>query len=108
MTEDQTLPLICGGTIILAAIAIIALFIYNLRSFTWRKQRQGTDILMTVTAKRNLASVTVLARFDGDEVKFERKRVRKGQSIDFSFPYSDKKTKIIVEAESGSVRTVEV
>ncbi len=108
MNEDQALPLICGGALILLLLAAIALFIYNLRSFTWRKQRQGNDILLTITAKRNLSRVTVQASFDGEEVRFERKRVRKGQSIDFSFPYSEKKTKVTAETESGSVRTVEV
>lgn len=107
MSEDPELTLICGGTLLLLLLAAIALFIYNLRSFTWRKQRQGNEVLLTITAKRNLGRVTVQASFDGEEVKFERKRVRKGQSIDFSFPYSEKKTKITVEAESGSVRTVE-
>ena len=107
MSDDQTLALVCGGFLLLALVALAAVFISGMGSFTVRKERRGENAILTITARKNLNRITVLARFDGEEVKFERRRVRKGQSVDFSFPYSDKKTKVIVEAESGSARVLE-
>ncbi len=107
MAEDP-LPLICAGSIALILVAAAVILILGRRPFTIQKRRQGDSTLITLSAKRNLNRVIVLARFDGEEVSLERKRVRKGQSVDFSFPYSEKKTRITVEEESGSQRSVEV
>ncbi len=107
MAEDP-LTLMCAGTIALIIAAGIVLFLLGRRSFAIQKRRQGSETIITVVAKRNLERVSVLARFDGEEVQLERRRVRKGQSVDFSFPYSEKKTRIIVVAESGNPQSVEV
>ncbi len=104
---DDLLPLICAGSIILV-VAATAAFLIGRRAFTVQKRRQGPDVLITVMARQNLERITVLARFDGEEVPLERRRVRKGQSVDFSFPASDKKAKVTVQLESGAVLSSEV
>ncbi|MFN7991645.1 MAG: hypothetical protein U0R44_05805 [Candidatus Micrarchaeia archaeon] len=106
--EEDALPLICTGAIVLAALAVAVYIILNMRAFSYERKKEGGNSIITISAKRNLEKVTVLARVEGETMAFERKRVRKGQSIDFSFPYSDKKAKVTVEIESGSAQVVEV
>jgi hypothetical protein len=106
--DDQTIQAVCGGSIILLLLAALAIFLMGRRHFTCRKRRAGDSAILTVTARRNLRKIVVLARFDGEDMSFERMRVRKGQSVEFSFPWSDKKTKVTVEAESGSAQAAEV
>ena len=108
MIEDDVLPYVCAAALALGAIAVIAFFIYNLRAFTYQKRKEGANTCLTVTAKRNLNRVVVDAKFGEEGIKFERKRVRKGQSIDFVFPASQRKAKLTVETESGNIQAAEV
>jgi hypothetical protein len=106
--EDDFLTLGCAGALLVVALIILVLVILGLRPYTIRKKKEGSNTCLTIRAKRNLAKVTVVARLGDEEVTFERKRIRKGQSVDFVFPSSDKKAKLIVEVESGNARTAEV
>ncbi len=108
MNDDELLVAGCAGLLILAAIAVLAMIILNLKAFTYTKRKEGANTCLTVTAKRNLARVSVIARFGEEEITFERKRIRKGQSVDFVFPRSDRKARLVVESEVGSPHTVEV
>lgn len=108
MTDEDILALCCGGVLALTAASVIVFIILNLKAFTYQKHKEGSNTCLTITAKRNLNKVTVKARFGHEEITFERKRIRKGQSVDFVYPSSDRKAKVIVEAESGNVQTVEV
>ncbi len=108
MSDEDILTLGCGGVLVLAAIAIIAFIVLNLKAFSYVKRKEGSNTCLTITAKKNLNKVTVQARFGNEEIKFERKRVRTGQSIDFVYPQSDKPAKLTVETDSGSVQTAEV
>lgn len=108
MTEEDFLAIICTGTLILGIIGVIALIVLNMRAFSIQRRKEGGNTCLTIMAKRNLALVRVEAKFGNEEIRFERKRVRKGQSVDFVFPQSEKKVKLVVEDESGSVQTREV
>ncbi len=108
MTEEDLLPLICAGSLILIAVAIIAFIALGMKPFSYSKRKEGQNTCLTITARRNLAKASVVARFGTEEVRFERKRIRKDQSVDFVFPASDKKAKLIVEVDPGNEQTLEV
>jgi hypothetical protein len=104
--EDLLLPCALIFVLFIAAIGIFLLL--NRRPFRYEKRKEGQNICLSVTAKKNLDRVVVTARFDGEEISFERKRIRKGQCVDFVFPASEKKIKLLVAAESGSAQEFEV
>ncbi|MEW6749240.1 MAG: hypothetical protein AB1295_06045 [Candidatus Micrarchaeota archaeon] len=107
MNED-IISLACAGGLILAVILIAAFLVFGMRPFKYAKRKEGSNTCLTITAKRNLAKITVFARFTGESVKFERQRVRKDQSIDFVFPASKEKIKVVVETEKGKENAFEV
>lgn len=106
--EEDVLPIICAGVLVLMAVVAIVLVILNLKPFTWRKKSEGSSICLTVTAKRNLNKATVKVSVDGEDVVFERRRIRKGQSVDFVYPSTKTLAKLTVEVESGNVQVAEV
>lgn len=108
MSEDDLLIMGCAGILILVAVGVIAFVIIGTKAYGYEKRKEGANTCLTVFAKRNLARVTVQARFANEEIKFERKRIRKGQSVDFVFPSSDKPARLTVETETGSPHSVDV
>jgi len=108
MTDEDTLSLVCAGVLLIAAIAAMIYLVSSLKAFTYSKKKEGGNISLTVKAKRNLNRVSVVAWSEDGDVDFERRRIRKGQSIDFVYPYSDKKAKLVIEAESGNAQILEV
>ena len=108
MSEDDILIMGCAGILILVAVGVIAFVILGLKAFSYEKRKEGTNTCLTVMAKRNLSKVTVQASFGNEEISFERKRIRKGQSVDFVYPSSDKPARLTVETETGSPQTVDV
>lgn len=108
MSEDDILVMGCAGILVLLAVGLIAFVILGLKAFSYEKRKEGGNTCLTVRAKRNLAKVTVHATFGNDDILFERKRIRKGQSVDFVYPSSEKPAKLVVEMESGSSQSVEV
>jgi hypothetical protein len=105
---EDLLPMICAGVLILLALAVVFFLVSNLKPFAYEKRKEGTNTCLTLTAKHNLNRASVTASFDSEEITFERRRIRKGQSVDFVYPASQKPAKLTVEVESGNVRTVEV
>jgi hypothetical protein len=108
MSEDDILIAGCAGILILIAAGIIAFVVLGLKAFSYEKRKEGGNTCLTINAKRNLAKVTVVAGIGNDEIRFERKRIRKGQSVDFVYPSSDKPAKLTVETETGSPHSLEV
>ncbi len=105
---DDILPVACAGTLIILVLAMVVYFIINLKPFSHERRKEGTNTCLTITAKHNLNKVTVTASVDGEDVTFERRRIRKGQSVDFVYPLSPKPAKLTVEVESGNVQALEV
>ena len=94
-----------GGAVIAAALVLLLL---GRRAFSVTKKIQGQNTCITINAKRNLDQITLVARIDGEEVGFERRRVRKGQSVEFVFPSGGGKSRLSVRPESGRVQEAEV
>lgn len=108
MNEEEVVTAVCAGALLLALLLVIILMLLGSNNFTYRKRSEGGNTCLTVTARKNLNRVLVVAATGSDVITFERKRIRRGQSIDFIYPASKKPAKLTVEAESGSVRVVEV
>ena len=107
MNDTDIVTISCAAIVVLAVIAV-AVFLFGRKAFTYKKGKEGANTCLTIYAKRNLAKVVVVARFGGEEIKFERKRIRKDQSVDFVFPSSEKKIKLVIEAEPGNEHHFEI
>lgn len=94
---------ICIGAGIL--FIIILLFLFFSKPFTYTKKIGKNKTSLSITAKCNLHKISVIARFGKEKIAFERKRIRKGRTIDFEYPSSKASTTVIVEEESGKKRT---
>ena len=99
----------CAGTVVLLClIAIVYLVVGGFRQFSYRKKAIGNQTSLSVKANRDLFRIGVVARFNNEEIAFERRRIKKNQSVEFVYPRSDQKAKLTVEAESGHARVYEV
>jgi stringent starvation protein B len=107
-TFDTVFGYACAGTVVLLCAVAIIYLLLGIRQFSYRKRVHGNTTSLTVTANRDLFRVAVAARFNGEEIKFERRRIRKGQAVEFDYPRSDRKATLTVEVESGRARAYEV
>ena len=104
---------ICIGFILVVLFLLILLILVRLlfsKPITYKKavSKQGLTNL-TITAKRDINKITVIAKLSGgDDIKFQRNRLHKDRVVDFSYPASGSKTKIIVEMEKGKEKIFEV
>jgi hypothetical protein len=92
---------ICAGALILGVLAVIAYLLFGRKPVTFSKNVGKTNTTVEITANRNLHKVSLVARFGNERIKFERKRVRKGQTLDFVYPSSDEPAELIVEIKPG-------
>ncbi|MFH1785571.1 MAG: hypothetical protein ABH842_04020 [Candidatus Micrarchaeota archaeon] len=106
--EDEITILLCNGGLVLALIIVIILFSISLKPFKYKKKLEGKNTCLTITAKKNIDRVVVKIWVSGEQMVFERKRIRRGQQIDFVFPTSKKPIKLMVEVEAGNQRVFEV
>lgn len=88
-------------------LALLAFILLNLRAFSLTRRLEGQNTCIILKAKRNLEKVTLVAGVNGEDMAFERRRVRKGQSVEFVFPSSEKKARVTVVLESGATQTAE-
>ncbi len=98
----------CAGTVVLLCLVAIIYIVLGLKQFGYRKTVHGNSVSLSVSANRDIFRVAVAAPCDGGDVNFERRRIRKGQTIEFVYPRSNRKAKLTVEAESGRARVYEV
>lgn len=106
---DTAFGYACAGTVIvLCLIAIIYLVVGGFRQFSYKKKAMGTQTSLIVIANRDLFRIGVVARFNSEQITFERRRIKKGQTVEFVYPRSDQKAKLTVEVESGHARVYEV
>ena len=106
--NDDIVAMGCAGGLILAVILLALFLVFGMRPFKYSKRKEGSNTCLTITAKRNLARISVFAKFDSENIRFDRQRVRKGQSIDFVFPASKEKIKVVVETDKGKENAFEV
>jgi hypothetical protein len=95
---------ICAGVGIVALLLIIIYVLFLSKPFKYWKKTSKDKTSVIVEAKTNLAKVSVKTW----DFTLERKRVRKGQIVEFDFAVSKRPVKLIVEVGSGRVETVEL
>jgi hypothetical protein len=106
--ETEALILLCNGGLVLALLIVLILFWLMLRPFKYQKKIEGINTCLTITAKKNIDRVLVSVLISGEQMVFERKRIRRGQHVDFVFPTPKKPIKLTIEVESGNQRVFEV
>ncbi|MBN1169784.1 hypothetical protein JXA56_02070 [Candidatus Micrarchaeota archaeon] len=94
----------CVGGLILLILILIVLFIIRNRPFSARKSKGDHLDTLTITANRNIHKITVKS----NDIIFARSKIRKGQTVDFTYPAAETKTIVIVETEQGKQRTYEM
>lgn len=95
---------ICAGAGIIALLLIVIYILFLSKPYKHWKKTTKDKTTIVVEAKRNLEKVSVKTW----DFTLERKRVRKGQMVEFDFPASKRPVKLIVEVGSGRVETVEL
>jgi hypothetical protein len=109
MNFDTAFGYGCAGTVALVCIiAIIYILVGGLKPFRYKKTAMGNQTSLVVIANHDLFRIGVVARFNHEQITFERKRIRKGQSVEFVYPRSDQKAKLTVEVVSGHLQAYEI
>lgn len=108
MNDEMTIAAICLGGFVLLLIAAIVFVILRNKAYVYRKKVTGPNTTLTIVANKNLHLVKVNARFGGEQITFERKRIRKGQTVDFTYPSSSKPAKVTIEVTPGKAKVFEV
>jgi hypothetical protein len=99
----------CAGVVILFCLIAMAYILFGgLKQFSYKKKAMGTQTSLVITANRDLFRIGVVARFDHEQIAFERRRIKKGQSVEFVYPSSDQKAQLTIEVVSGHARAYEV
>ncbi len=106
--DASILIVLCNAGLVIALIAVIVLIALNMKPFKCEKKTEGPNTCLTITAKKNLDRVAVKVWMDSGSKVFERKRIRKGQRVDFVFSTPKKPVELIVEVEGERQRAFEV
>jgi len=108
MMEDELLTGICAGSIVFLVGGLIAYLILSSRSYSISKRKEKGNVCLVISAKKNLNRITVVAKVGNEDITFERRRIRKGQTVEFVYPDSKKPARLVIENESGRVKPMDV
>lgn len=108
MIDGLILNVLCVGALLLILLVIVILIILTSKPFKYEKKQEGDNTCLTVTAMREIERVMVMVTNNKEKMTFERKRIKKGQRIDFVFPTSKKPIKLIVEVDGNHQRVFDV
>lgn len=95
----------CVGALLLVIVIIVLL---TSKPFKYEKRQEGDNTCLTITAMRTIDRVVIVVTENKEKMTFERKRIKKGQKIDFVFPTPKKPIKVIVEMGDNNQRVFEV
>lgn len=99
---------LCAAAIVLTCIIAVAYLLTRSKPVKFEKKTEKGNSCLTITANQDLAKISVAARFDNEEITFERKKIKKGQTVEFAYPYSSQPAKLTVQAESGQTLVFEI
>jgi len=108
MTEEELFLNACGGALIIILAVVLALIAFGSRPFIYKKKVNGPNTALTVTARKNIARVSLTVKVGGEDVTFERRRVRADQLVEFVYPTSPDRAGLTIELESGRIATFQV
>ncbi len=100
--------LIGASVIIVICILVAAYLLLNQKPYTFAKSATGAGTSLLFDAKRDVRSISVSDGPGKKALKYERKNIKGGETVEFVFPNTDNKLILIVEEGSGSERTYEV
>ena len=92
-----------GGSIVLILLILVYLLLFS-KPFTYVKRSHSGTTYLSITARKNLSSISVKA---GD-ISFRRQRIKKGQTIEFDYPSSNKLAELTIELSQGNIQKFEV
>jgi len=99
---------VCAGILIVVVLLLIVYFLFLKKPVQYSKSVGKRNTTVEVIANRDLNKVSLVARFGGEKIKFERKRVRKGMTVDFVYPSSKEPAMLIIEVDKGKEQTFEL
>lgn len=108
MISNEVLNALCVGAFLLILLAIVIVIILTLKPFKYEKKDEGGNTCLTITAMRQIDKIIIVVTNNKEKMTFERKRIKKGQRIDFVFPTSKKPIKLIVEVDNNYQRVFDV
>ncbi len=104
----ELVEIVAVFVIILAIIVILVLLFIVNRPYSCKKKVKGQQTIFSLNANRDIARVEVVGKFNGESIKFERKNIKKGESIEFAYPASTEPASVTIEIEKGNLKTFEV
>ncbi|MFH1520247.1 MAG: hypothetical protein ABID61_01240 [Candidatus Micrarchaeota archaeon] len=108
MIDGWILNALCVSAFLLVLLVVVIVVILTLKPFKHEKKEEGDNTCLTITAKRDLDKIIVMVTNKKEKMTFERKRIKKGQSVGFAFPTSNKPIKLIVEIDGNRQRAFEL
>ena len=99
---------VCAGILILVCLLIAVYFLFLKKPVKFSKTVGERNTTIEVIANQDLDKVSLIASFGGEKIKFERKRVRKGMTVDFVYPSSKDPAKLVVEIGKGKEQAFEL
>ncbi len=102
------IEVLLGFIIVFAVIVIIILlFIFN-RPYSCNRKVKGDETVFSFDAKKDIAKVEVIGKFGNENIKFQRKDIKKGEHVEFVYPASTDPASVTIETEKGNQKTFEV
>ena len=99
---------ICAASIIIACIAAIVYLLASSAPISCERTSKDGKVLVKITANKDIPKVEIIGKFGTEEIKFERKDIKKGQKIEFSYPHSTEKAKVTLYEKDGKTKVIEL
>lgn len=99
---------ICAGVFIIGCVLLLLYFLFFKKPAKFSKTVGQRNTTVEVTANQDLDKVSLIASFGGEKIKFERKRVRKGMTVDFVYPSSKDPVRLMIDLGKGKEQAFEL
>jgi len=95
---------ICAGLVIVVCIVLIIYLLTRSRSsVSIEKKTEGGNVKLSMKANKDIRQIDVSGQNeDGEEIRFMRKDLKKGETVEFVFPLTRNPLQITVTDESGN------
>jgi len=100
--------LVAAALVIVICIIIVGYLLLNQKPYTFARSEKGTGTSLLFDARRDVRSISVSDGESARALRFERKNIKGGETVEFVFPGISSKLILIVEEGSGSARTYEI
>ena len=90
-----------GLVIVVAVVMMVVLLFFLKRPYRWSKEIKGDTSVFTFDARKDIKKIELSGKYGKEQIRLERKNIKKGEKIEFDYPASAEKFTLIVETESG-------